>query len=241
MEAGGSVPVSRPPGTLFETRLSNLRDRVASLRGNGDRADPTAEGDQSVELDGIASGLEDLASAHRALDGELSRYREVFDLAPQGHLVTTPAGQITEANPASVRLLQGNRNHLVGKPVAAFVEPETRREFINGVAKALRGGNPGVWEVRMRRNSRDPFVALVTVAAIRDRSDDLVALHWTLRTSPSGRWPRRLWHIGRATTSSLDWPTAACSRKASSWPWRELRGAASVWPSCRSISTSSSW
>ncbi len=165
----------------FEKRLSTLRRRVAALRGNGARTGSAAGEAPSIELDGIAAGLEDLASAHRALHGELRRYREVFRRAPHGYLVTTPAGLITEANPASVSLLQGNRNHLVGKPVVRFVAPESRQGFLRGLVRAARGGDPGEWEVRMRRNGQAPFVALVTVAAIRDPSANLVALHWTLQ------------------------------------------------------------
>lgn len=173
--------VSEPRMAPFERRLHSLRRRVAILRGDEHETDRATNSVHSLDLEGIASGLEDLALDHRAMDGELRRYRQVFRHARHAYLITTAAGVITEANPASVSLLQGKLFHLVGKPLVRFVGRESLRDVLECVVQVARGEEPREREIHMRRRSQAPFLALVAVAPIRDAADNLVALHWTLQ------------------------------------------------------------
>ena len=57
------------------------------------------------------------------------RYQELFDFAPDGYLLTDPAGVIQQANRAAVALLNAPSALLVNKPLIVFVAPTERKAF----------------------------------------------------------------------------------------------------------------
>lgn len=63
------------------------------------------------------------------LTHERQHYLDFFEQADAAYLVTDPRGKILEANGAAVDLFDRRRADLRGKPLAALVSPEERREF----------------------------------------------------------------------------------------------------------------
>jgi PAS domain S-box-containing protein len=72
---------------------------------------------------------EQLAAAHDVINAERQRYHELFNLAPDGYLVTDANGVIREANVAAAELLGRGRKYLIGKPVRVFVHADAQAAF----------------------------------------------------------------------------------------------------------------
>ncbi len=64
-----------------------------------------------------------------AMEAERRRYQELFELAPDGYLVTDGEAGILEANCAAANLLKQNREHLLGKSLVDFIARSHRAKF----------------------------------------------------------------------------------------------------------------
>src|SRR5579875_2912780 len=98
----------------FEGHLDALRTRLVSLSDHvlaaGEPTPSVTEllGELSAALQALEASAaqsrarhEALVEAHQHLDVEMARYRELFDLAPDGYLLTDMNGLIVEANRAA--------------------------------------------------------------------------------------------------------------------------------------------
>jgi two-component system, OmpR family, phosphate regulon sensor histidine kinase PhoR len=81
----------------------------------------------------------ELADVRRLLELERRRYRELFDLAPVGHLVIALEGVVLEANRAACELLTRDPSALVGVRLVDLVAAEWRRELGSLLDEAARG------------------------------------------------------------------------------------------------------
>lgn len=63
------------------------------------------------------------------LESERQRYRDLFEFAPDGYLVTDGQGIILEANQSAVCLLEVDWKYLIGKPLTAYIAENDRRVF----------------------------------------------------------------------------------------------------------------
>ncbi|HSR22976.1 MAG TPA: winged helix-turn-helix domain-containing protein [Candidatus Eisenbacteria bacterium] len=114
--------------------VARLRDQAVGAQSNHpvlDRALTALE--QSVEeLQVAAEELqvknEELLLALANLDEERRRYRDLFDLAPDGHLVTDARGVIAEANRAAGELTGRSSESLLGRRLLDLVAPGSRIE-----------------------------------------------------------------------------------------------------------------
>ncbi len=99
---------------------------------------------------------DELEESRRAVEAERQRYRDLFDFAPDGYLVTDLAGVIREANRAAGELLGVAPRYLERKPLASYVAMEDRAAFRGGLNRLLRVGRREDWIVRMqpRRGGR---------------------------------------------------------------------------------------
>jgi PAS domain S-box-containing protein len=105
---------------------------------------------RSTRSQRAGSDAAELDEARRLLDLERRRYRELFDLAPVGHLVTDLDGLVLEANRAACELLGRDLSSVVGARLDELVAAERRRELQTLVAEAARGAR---WQDEL------PFVA----------------------------------------------------------------------------------
>src|SRR4051812_31655989 len=94
-------------------RLDDAQRRIAAItRRKADdvvsRAEPDP-GKVATELSALAQELSvaheqlrrqtvELEHARQLLDAERDRFRELFEIAPEGHVITDPTGTIREAN-----------------------------------------------------------------------------------------------------------------------------------------------
>jgi PAS domain S-box-containing protein len=185
----------------FSREVEAARERLAELFGNPAAVEAgvprlaevveelatameqlrVAEHELHVQGEEIDRRVELLQEAEEALEQQTRLYRDLFEQAPDGYLVTNRAGTIREANEAAAILLGRPLRFLKGKPIAIFAPDEGRTAFRAELAHLARAPRLAHLEMRLRTRGRDPFPAAVTVAPILGRDDKLAAFRWTIR------------------------------------------------------------
>lgn len=118
----------------------------------------------------LSSRNQRLAEAHRAVEAERRRYRELFEFAPDGYVITDLDGVIQEANSAAAVLFRTPQENLVGTPLLFFVASEDHAAF-QGLLAQLQSGDAEKldnWEIRIQPKCNPAFPAASTVAVVRD-------------------------------------------------------------------------
>jgi len=159
----------------------------AAVIGSGDldfrieARDNDEVGDLSRAFNKMTS---DLRAAAVAILEERRRYRELFDAAPDGYVVTDCAGTIQAANRAMGVLLGVDAEELVGQRLVAFVVPAEGPAFDEHLQLlgAGDGESPLRWETRLQPDGNEPIIH-VAVAATASQSapGQVEGLRWLLR------------------------------------------------------------
>jgi two-component system cell cycle sensor histidine kinase/response regulator CckA len=71
----------------------------------------------------------ELQAIREALEAEQTRYRDLFEFAPDGYLVTDCYGNIEAANRAAADLLGATPQTLVHKPLSLFIHSSELKAF----------------------------------------------------------------------------------------------------------------
>lgn len=196
-----------------DQRLTALEARVGEAAGAG-TAPPAALAELSTALEELHVAAEELRqqneellATREALEVERQRYRDLFEFAPDGYLVTDADGTIQEANQAAALLLGVRQDFLGGKPLVVFVAGEARRAFNVHLARLHDGHLERVaeWQTTVQPRSGPPFPITVTTGRIRDSKGHLVGLRWLLRDSTERvrtevvrrQWEAQLQHTQR--------------------------------------------
>jgi PAS domain S-box-containing protein len=137
-----------------------------------------------------------LVAARAEVEAERRRYRALFELAPDGYLVTDLQGVIREANRAATRLFNVPIANLEGKPLTVFVPPATRPEFRTQLNRLAEGTvrHVGNWELPLQPREGEPFYASITLAVQCDGRGAPDGLRWLIRdVSARVRAQEALW------------------------------------------------
>lgn len=127
----------------------------------------------------LRASLIELEVCQRSLAGELDRYRELFDFAPDGYFVTDANGDITEANRAAT-LMFGSQP--LGQNLENFVYPSYKEQFQRLLGQLQRGQNIKSLDFRMQFPTGQPFDASFTIISIRVPLDGRVTgLRWWIQ------------------------------------------------------------
>jgi PAS domain S-box-containing protein len=142
---------------------------------------------ESLEEQGIIAAelrqaLAEQDAARRAVEAERQQYQILFNLAPDGYLVTDTVGVIHEANAEAARLLGMPRIYLLGKPLAGFVAQKEAQRF-HTLLHALHLEPPSghAWIGDFHPPRSQPFIGELTVAIRQDVSSNSTWYHWLLR------------------------------------------------------------
>jgi PAS domain S-box-containing protein len=142
---------------------------------------------------------EELIASRRNLEVEHQRYRDLFEFAPDGYLVTDDVGIIKEANREAVALLQVAPGFLAGKPLTIFVAAEDRPALYRQLVQLSQGEEVHDWEVRLQPRARNPVSALVTAVAIHDQYGATVGLRWLLHDNTARKQAEERLRVLNAT------------------------------------------
>jgi PAS domain S-box-containing protein len=127
----------------------------------------------------LRASLIELEVYQRSLTGELERYRELFDFAPDGYFVTDANADITEANRAAT-LMFGSLP--IGQNLENFVYPSYKEQFQRLLGQLQRGQNIKSLDFRMQFPTGQPFDASFTIISIRVPLDGRVTgLRWWIQ------------------------------------------------------------
>src|SRR5215470_9227261 len=74
---------------------------------------------------------DELIISRQEVESERQRYRDLFEFAPDGYIVTDTAGMIQEANRAAGTLLGVLQRALVGKPLVIYFTQNYHAAFYN--------------------------------------------------------------------------------------------------------------
>ncbi|MFP4121173.1 PAS domain-containing sensor histidine kinase [Coleofasciculus sp.] len=130
-----------------------------------------------------------LAQSQIALEAERQRYRELFEFAPDGYLVTNPDAIIVEANQAAAHSLNFSPERLVGKSFAVFVATQERRDFYYKLSQLQRGESINNWPVQIQPRGDTSFLASLTVAPVQNPSSgQVIGLRWRLQDLTIARY-----------------------------------------------------
>lgn len=149
----------------------------------------------------------ELAATRRSLEAEHQRYQDLFELAPDGYVVTDAHGVIEEANSAAAALLRRRRKVLAGKPLIDFVTPDDQAPFRRqlDLFDAGRVDRVQDWELHLHRYGGINIPLVVTVGAVRGPKRRLRGLRWLLRDiSERRRAEEALRHSETRTRAIVD-------------------------------------
>ena len=121
---------------------------------------------------------QELIASQLAVEVERQRYQELFDLAPDGYLVTNTTGMIQEANRAAAAMLAVSQRQLVGKPLVNLVAKTDRKAFHTQLTRLLTLQQVQDWEVRLQPSRGMSFPATLTVAIHRDPTGAPDRVYW---------------------------------------------------------------
>src|SRR5262245_19201348 len=112
-------------------------------------------------------GEPDAADDHPEASDHRLRYQELFEVAPDSHMVTARQGVILAANYAAAELLDCSKEFLIGKPLGLFVSNGYRPRFYQQLGRLTAA--PGVaFESRVGRGGDPRDVLILPVGIDRD-------------------------------------------------------------------------
>jgi len=106
--------------------------------------------------------------AEADLNTARARYIECYDLAPVCYLILDARGRVLEANLTSAALLGVLRSTLILQPITRFILESDQELYERQRIQALRDGQSGPFEIRMRRPDGSNFWAHMTTIGALD-------------------------------------------------------------------------
>jgi len=181
---GGRLSAARHKLEALAERSSGLPTKYRALVEEVLESSSIAVEELQVSVEELHQQNEELATMQNELEASRRSYQDLFESAPDGYLVTDPAGIIRRANRAAVELLGVSKRVLQDKPLVIYVAQEERAEFHRRLDQVQAGKKQArsEWELHMRNRAYDSiFPAALTVSPIRDQEGTLTGLRWLLR------------------------------------------------------------
>lgn len=179
---------------LLQQQIRLTRERLLALREQQVPLGPAAVPLFTALIDELAGALQELHETEEELlaqnealsaarmDAELERQRycDLFELAPDGYVVTDAEGTILETNRAAVELIGAPAESLIGQHIQHYVAKEDRREVRRRFRRVVAGERMEEWTGRVSAPGRPPVPVAVTAAVVRT-GDAPVEFRWMLR------------------------------------------------------------
>ena len=175
---------------VVQQRALLLHDRASEL--------PLQPELLALALDDLSLVLEELRTAHeelteqnqalvdyrQQLEIERQRYQDLFNLAPDGYLVSNAKGMIQAANVAIATLLQLPQKSLLDKPLMLFLPIQKRASFYNlltelNQASASRPSPLKTWETQITPRQGAAIDVAMTLSTSYEGGE--ARLHWLVR------------------------------------------------------------
>jgi len=128
----------------------------------------------------------EFAESRAAGERTASYHRMLFKHTPVALLVTDAAGTIREANSAAGALLRRPVEHLLAKPLSAFVPRDHRSEFRTALSRMSLTTAVSDWCVELMRPTDAPIHVTMAAQVAPGVYDGLPVIIWTLRPLGAG-------------------------------------------------------
>jgi PAS domain S-box-containing protein len=161
-----SAPLPAEQRRLLETSVAELATAMEELH---------------VAQEELRVQNEQLIAARMEIEQEHQRYKDLFDFAPDGYVVTNIAGTIQEANRSAVNMLNWSLKGLRGKPLNTIVAMEDRARVDEGLTLLAKAGGIQHMKWRMRPRKLPMFDADLTASVTRDGGGRANAIRWLVR------------------------------------------------------------
>lgn len=126
--------------------------------------------------------VEEAKAEIAVLAAERQQFRDLFDAAPIGYIVTDHDGTICEVNRAAAQMLGVSASHLRDKPLDAFIPPEHRDAFLHFLHTAVSASFVRRWETHYQPLDKPLRDVELTVAPIELAGRQPAGgLRWLLR------------------------------------------------------------
>ena len=172
----------------------------------------------TVTAEELQQQNDELAVARNLVEAERRHFQDLFELAPDGYLITDRDGTIQEANCNAASLLHVREDFLIGKPIIVYLSQPAHGAFYQLLEHFDKVDQVLTWETEMQPRDGPPFEAALTVSPVREPvagEQRLVGLRWLLRDVTKRRTAEQqieaqltrisvLRDINLAITSSLD-------------------------------------
>ncbi|MGF1496287.1 MAG: PAS domain S-box protein [Elainellaceae cyanobacterium] len=135
----------------------------------------------SVTEEELRRHNEELLTTQQALAEERQRYQDLFELAPDGYVVTDAQGGIQEANQQFVQMMGINQDFPNEVPLPSFIYYQDLERFRSLITQLQQHHQHQTYAFRLRRPKDEFFPAAITVAPIRDRQGQLTGARWIIR------------------------------------------------------------
>jgi PAS domain S-box-containing protein len=120
---------------------------------------------------------QELITTQQNVELERQRYQTLFDMAPDGYLVTDLQGKIHKANHVAAQLLSMPQEYLVNKPLVDLIHEHDLTLFRTRLVKLEHGQS---WEVSLNLRTgelRNLEIAVIRIKNIERKEDELL---WSL-------------------------------------------------------------
>jgi len=164
-ELAGLQQRIRDAETAEEVTLEELQNAVEQLRAAEEE---------------LRQQQNELVETRQQVELERERYVALFNLAPDGYLVTDAAGVIQEANHAAVALLAVSQEVLVGKPLILWIAKADRLAFHTQLVRLTQGQHVHDWELWLQPQQGNAFPASITVGMQHHPQEQQPVLYWLL-------------------------------------------------------------
>lgn len=124
---------------------------------------------------------EELIQTQNLLQAEREHYQDLFELAPDGYLVTNADGIIQEANAAAVKLLYASKQFLVGKAMINFISLEDHQYFRSELSQLSQSDTAKELVIRLQQRHDEFLNAALRVRVVRNQQGKIRHLYWLLR------------------------------------------------------------
>ncbi|MDJ0576778.1 MAG: EAL domain-containing protein [Xenococcaceae cyanobacterium MO_234.B1] len=135
-----------------------------------------------IALEEIYVQQQAIQEANQELQAERQRYRELFDYAPDGYLITNQFGIIQEANRSAAEMLNRRPDYLIGKPLSVFIAQVERHSFYSLLNRLCQEESIKNVEIVIQpSNNRSTLTVAISIAPMRDKQNQLIGFRWLLR------------------------------------------------------------
>lgn len=119
-----------------------------------------------------------LSDTRHQVELERQRYFTLFELAPDGYLVTDKTGKISHANRAAEVLFALPQAGLVGKPLIVLIEQDSWSTFQRWLS---RPAPTTPCEVTLKSRRQEPITVAIATNFLKDSRKGGTTILWSLR------------------------------------------------------------